>query len=190
MSKKIYVILTQTGTIPARIIKFITKAPYNHTSITCDQGLYEIYSFCRKFKKTPLPAGFVNETEVGVFEVFKDVPCEVYGFDVTPEQYKRYHELIEHFQNEPKTYGYNVVGLLALAFGISIHRKNHFICSQFVAKILTEIGVAKFDKDLLLVRPDDFRYLENGQLVYSGNFRDLNEIDDDMIIQTPAEALR
>ena len=176
MSIKIYVILTQTGTVPARIIKFITKAPYNHTSITCDEGLYEIYSFCRKFKRTPIPAGFVNEPDVGVFEMFNSVPCEVYGFDVTENQYEKYLELITHFKNSSKTYGYNVLGLLALAFGIQIHRKNHFICSQWVAKILTECGIAKFDKDLLLVRPDDFRYLENAKLVYQGDLRRLDEI--------------
>jgi len=89
MSKKIYVILTQTGTVPAKIIKFITKAPYNHTSITSDEGLYEIYSFCRKFKRTPIPAGFVNESDVGVFEMFNNVPCEVYSFDVTEKKLNR-----------------------------------------------------------------------------------------------------
>lgn len=176
MRKRIYVILTQTGTVPARIIKFITKAPYNHTSITSDEGLYEIYSFCRKFKMSPLPAGFVNETEVGVFEMFKNVPCEVYGFDVTEEQFNKYQELIEHFKSKSKAYSYNVLGLLALAFGIQIHRKNHFICSQWVAKILTECKIAKFDKDLLLVRPDDFRYLKEAKLIYKGDLRRLDEI--------------
>lgn len=173
MSKRIYVILTQTGTVPARIIKLITKAPYNHTSITCDEELYDIYSFCRKFKMVPLPAGFVNESEVGVFEMFQSVPCEVYAFNVTEKQYQTYQKAITHFKSESKTYFYNVLGLFALAFGIPVHRKNHYICSQFVAHILTECGVAKFSKDLCLVKPDDFRYLENARLVYKGDLKNL-----------------
>lgn len=184
MSKKIYVILTQTGTVPAKIIKFITKNPYNHTSITCDEGLYEIYSFCRKFKRTPIPAGFVNESDVGVFEMFNTVPCEIYAFDVTQEQYEKYQQIITHFKNESKMYSYNVLGLLALAFGIPIHRKNHFICSQWVAKILTECNIARFDKDLLLVRPDDFRYLENAQLIYKGDLRNISELSNELLQTT------
>ncbi len=175
-NKKIYVILTQTGTIPARIIKLITKAPYNHTSITCDEELYDIYSFCRKFKRTPLPAGFVNETEIGVFEMFRLVPCEVYAFDVTDEQYDTYQNLIDNFKRKSKIYAYNVLGLFALGFGIPVHRKNHYICSQFVAEILTECGVAKFHKDLCLVKPDDFRYLKNARLVYKGDLNQLSEV--------------
>lgn len=179
--KKIYVILTQTGTVPARIIKFITKAPYNHTSITCDEELYDIYSFCRKFKRSPLPAGFVNESEIGVFEMFKAVPCEVYSFDVTDQQYDTYQKLIYHFKTESKTYAYNVLGLFALGFGIPVHIKNHYICSQFVAHILTECGVAHFDKDLCLVKPDDFRYLENAKLMYKGDLNELITIKKELI---------
>ena len=173
MNKKIYVILTQTGTVPARIIKLITKAPYNHTSITSDEELYDIYSFCRKFKKIPLPAGFVNETEIGVFDMFNMVPCEVYAFDVTDEQFDKYQNLISHFKSSSKSYGYNVLGLLALAFGIPVHRKNRYICSQFVAHVLTECKIAEVYKDLCLVKPDDFRYLKNAKLVYKGAFKNL-----------------
>ena len=113
--------------------------------------------------------------------MFNSVPCEIYAFDVNEEQFNKYEELIEHFKDKSKMYSYNVLGLLALAFGIQIHRKNHFICSQWVAKILTECKVAKFDKDLLLVRPDDFRYLENAQLIYKGDLRNINELSDELM---------
>lgn len=177
MKKKLYVVLTQTGTIPAKMIKLITKAPYNHTSITSDEELLEIYSFCRKHKITPLPAGFVNETEIGVFDMFSSVPCEIYSFDVTEEQYDEYERIIGHFKAESKLYSYNVLGLLALAFGIPVHRKNRFICSQFVAHVLNECKIAEFYKDLCLVKPDDFRHLENATLVYRGDIKEFNIAD-------------
>lgn len=180
--KKLYVILTQTGTVPARIIKLVTKAPYNHTSITSDEELYDIYSFCRKYKASPLPAGFVNETELGVFDMFSSVPCEVYSFDVTDQQFYKYQNTLKHFKKESKLYSYNVLGLFALAFGIPVHRKNHFICSQFVAYILTECGAAKFNKDLCLVKPDDFRYLDNAKLIYKGDMKRLAEIQGEQIV--------
>lgn len=169
--KKLFVILTQTGTVPARIIKLVTKAPYNHTSITSEEELFDLYSFCRKYKLSPLPAGFVNETELGMFDVFSNVPCEVYSFDLTEEQFGKYKTAISRFKRDSQLYSYNVLGLFALAFGIPIHRKNHFICSQFVAYILTECGAAKFTKDLCLVKPDDFRYLRNAKLIYKGDMK-------------------
>ena len=176
MKNMIYVILTQTGTLPAKIIKFVTKAPYNHTSITSNDELMDIYSFCRKYRLVPLPAGFVNESELGVFDMFNFVPCEVYGIEVTDEQFDKYRKLIAKFKRDSKVYSYNVLGLFALAFGIPVHRKNHFICSQFVAHILTECGVASFNKDLCLVKPDDFRYLDKAQLVYKGDMKALSRL--------------
>lgn len=171
--KYIYVILSQTGTVPARIIKFFTGAPYNHASLSNDEELQEIYSFCRKFKRFALPAGFVEENKVGVFDMFRRVPCEVYAFEVSDEQYTKYEEMLEHFKKESKLYSYNVLGLLTLAFGFAIHRKNHFVCSEFVAHVLSECGIAVFNKDLGLVKPDDFRYLDNAVLVYKGDMKSI-----------------
>lgn len=172
-TKYIYVILSQTGTIPARIIKHFTKAPYNHASLSSDRELQEVYSFCRKYKKFALPAGFVEERNVGVFDMFSAIPCEVYAFKATEKQYAKYESLIDDFKQNSKLYSYNVLGLMGLAFGIVVHRKNHFVCSQFVAHVLSECGMARFDKQLDLVRPDDFRYLDNAELVYKGDMKSL-----------------
>ncbi len=167
----IYVVLTQTGTRIARIIKLFTRAPYNHTSISSDAELRSIYSFGRKHKERPLPSGFVDETGVGVFEMFNSIPCEIYAFAVTDEQFASYEAMILHFKRKNDHYGYNVLGLLALAFGIPVYRKTRFVCSQFVAYILTECRIASFRKNLCLVKPDDFRYLHNAKLVYKGDMK-------------------
>lgn len=172
-SKYIYVVLSQTHTIPARIIKLFTKAPYNHASLSSDGELLEIYSFCRKYKNFVLPAGFVEEKNLGVFDMFSAVPCEVYAFSADDSQYRKYEELLEEFKKHNSLYSYNVIGLIGLAFGLAIHRKNHFLCSQFVAYILTKCGLAEFDKDIGLVKPDDFRYLKNATLVYRGDLKRL-----------------
>lgn len=171
--KYIYVVLSQTGTIISRIIKFFTGAPYNHASLSNDVELQEIYSFCRKFKRFALPAGFVEEKKVGVFDMFRRVPCEVYAFEVSNEQYEKYEDMLEAFKKDSKLYSYNVLGLITLAFGFAIHRKNHFVCSEFVAHVLSECGIAVFNKDLGLVKPDDFRYLDNAVLVYKGDMKSI-----------------
>ena len=45
--KKIYIILTFTGTALSRIIKMATKVEFAHVSIALDEELNEMYSFGR-----------------------------------------------------------------------------------------------------------------------------------------------
>lgn len=168
----IYVVLTQTGTLVSKTIKYFTGAPYNHASITTDKELCEMFSFCRLYTRLPLPAGFINENiNTGIFGKFPSIPCEIYGFEVTEKELAKYNKLIEHFKKETKLYSYNVLGLLTVPLGIPIRRTTRFVCSQFVAYVLSQLGVAKFNKDISLVTPDDFRYLNNAVLLYSGDIK-------------------
>ena len=45
--KKIYIILTYTGTLLSKIIKFYTKNEFSHVSISLDKELKYMYSFGR-----------------------------------------------------------------------------------------------------------------------------------------------
>ena len=47
LMKNIYLIITYTGTIPAKLIKLYTKNEYSHISISLDKELTEMYSFAR-----------------------------------------------------------------------------------------------------------------------------------------------
>lgn len=44
---KIYIILTYTGTLLSKIIKFYTKDEFSHVSLALDIGLNKMYSFGR-----------------------------------------------------------------------------------------------------------------------------------------------
>ena len=48
----VYVVVSQTGTILSLMLKFFTKAKYNHASISLDNKLDEMYSFGRKYPYT------------------------------------------------------------------------------------------------------------------------------------------
>ncbi len=99
--RKIYIIITQTKTIVSRLIKLFTKAPYNHSSISSDEKLNDMYSFCRYYKHTPLPAGFSDENvNTCVFGMYSHIPCAIYSIDVTEEQYRKYRHLISYFKQE------------------------------------------------------------------------------------------
>ena len=88
--RSIYILLTDTGTWFSRMIKFYTKAPYNHASISLDENLDELYSFGRKVYFNPLSAGFIKEgVNHGVFLYKKNTKCILYRLTVSEEQYLR-----------------------------------------------------------------------------------------------------
>ncbi|MED4476449.1 hypothetical protein [Oceanobacillus caeni] len=41
--RKVYILLTDTGTFFTKLIKLYTKKPYNHASISFDSELSEVY---------------------------------------------------------------------------------------------------------------------------------------------------
>lgn len=43
--KKIYILLMHTNTIPAKIIKFVTRYEYSHVGISLEKNCNTIYSF-------------------------------------------------------------------------------------------------------------------------------------------------
>ena len=168
MGDYIYLIVAQTGTRPARFFKFCTKKPFNHVSLSGDMELSEMYSFCRTYRRFPLPATF-NKEEVGkgTLGCYGVIPCEIYRINVTSEQKEAYYRMIRHFSDHRNVYSYNILGLLAVYLDIEWNRKNNFICSQFVAYTMEKIGIS-LEKPFCLYKPDDFRKFPGASLVYSG----------------------
>ncbi len=169
MDRKIYVVLTQTGTFFSRAIKLYTRYNYNHTSIALDKELKQLYSFGRRKIYFPLHAGFVREQiDGGIFKLYKRTSCRVYELSVTEDEYNEVKEIIDRFESEHDRYKYNFLGILAIMLHIPYQRRYHFLCSQFVAYVLKEGKIINFDKDVSFGKPEDFDGIEKGQVVYSG----------------------
>lgn len=168
----IYICLCQTGTRVARAIKFFTKNPYNHASVTGDPTFSVMYSFCRNYKHSPLPATFNDEViGAGVLGLYDEIPCEIYQIPLSSEQKERFEQMIRHFHENRSSYSYSLLGMCTVLFQIDVERKRKFVCSQFVAHVLGESGV-ELTKAKSLYRPEDLRHLPSAKLVYRG---DLNQ---------------
>ncbi|MDE6600500.1 MAG: hypothetical protein K2K34_10535 [Oscillospiraceae bacterium] len=169
----LYLVLTRTGTLPSKIIGFVTGKRYTHVSIASDEMLTEMYSFCRDKKEAPLPAGFNREdlfTEV--FGACKTIPGEVYRLPVTDEQLERYKDVIRHFILNRGSYSYDVGALLPMALHIPYKLRNRFVCSVWVGFVLGKSGVKhNIDKQPSLIEPEDFRSIEGAELVYRGDLK-------------------
>ena len=169
--KKIYIVLTHTGTTLSKIIKTYTKSEFSHISISLDEELNRMYSFGRLNPYNPFIGGFVHEyISKGTFKRFKNTWTTVYELDVTEEQYEIIEENIEKFKNEKDELKFNVIGLFAVAFNKKIKFENSYYCAEFV-KFLMES--AKIKNELPeVIKPEDFKQVEGLKPLYSGLLRE------------------
>ena len=169
IEKKIYILLTDTGTLFTNLIKLYTKKPYNHASISFDSELSEVYSFGRKTARNPFIGGFVKEdVDKGLF---KEANCAVYALTVNEVQLQKMNCYIKEIEAQKGEYRYNLLGLLGFLLNKPIKRKKAFFCSQFVATVLKECNIIDFGKPPSLVAPNDLQKVSKCQLVYEGELK-------------------
>jgi hypothetical protein len=170
--KSIYVLLTRTNTVPARLIHAITGDDYTHASISLDKDLNDLYSFARRSMRMPLIAGLIHENiYTGIFAQNLDAPCVLYEIRVHDTVYDSIKSAIERMMQDYDLYRYNFLGLAMNFFGIPYGRKYHFLCSQFVAHILDKYGALRFNKNINLIKPADFCNLPDLNEIYRGRLR-------------------
>jgi hypothetical protein len=164
--KKVYILLTDTGTIFTKLIKLYTKKPYNHASISFDSELRDVYSFGRKTTGNPFIGGFVKENMKEDF--FKQAKCAIYSFAVTEDQMEKMNHYIKEMEEKKDDYRYNFLGLFGFILNRPIKRKKAFFCSQFVSTILKECNIIHFEKPPSLITPYDLQKTSEFQSVYEG----------------------
>jgi hypothetical protein len=171
MERKVYLILTDTGTLFTRMIKLYTKKPYNHASLSFDPHFSEIYSFGRKKPRNPFIGGFVKEC---IYTgLLKQADCAIYSCCISEEQYQEMLRFIKQIEERKEQYRYNFLGLLAIPFQKTLHREHAYFCSQFVAAALTEGKVIQCPKQLSHMTPHDLPQAASFELIYQGTVEGL-----------------
>ena len=88
--KSIYLLLTNSDTYVSKTIGLATSDKYTHISISFEETLEPLYSFARKYKRTPLPAGIRHEALYsGFYEKCNHIPCALYELKVNEETYEK-----------------------------------------------------------------------------------------------------
>lgn len=170
--KKLYIVLTHTGTALSTIIKCYTKDEFSHVSIALDADLEEMYSFGRLNPYNPFWGSFVHEyINKGTFKRFKNTRAEVYSIFVTDEQYEKARKTIAYFNNNKQKYKFNLLGLACVSINKKVIRKNTFYCAEFVEHILRVAGVSEVNELPKIIRPENFKQLQGIRLEYEGLLR-------------------
>lgn len=170
--RKIYFLLTKTGTIPSMMIHSILGGPFTHVSIALSPTTDHFYSFARRTLHNPFNAGFMIENiHTHVFSKYPNCNCAVYELEISDKAYKDLETVIASFENNSELFNYNFLGLLPAKLGIKYNRKRHFTCSQFVATVVHRSGIAKLPKDPSLMMPNDFLDIQGMVKVYQGKLK-------------------
>ena len=174
--KKIYFVLTYTGTILSKIVHVYTGQEFCHSSLSLDEGLTEMYSFGRYWAYNPFIGGLIKEeVDSGTFKRFHNTKAAIYSLEVTDWQYKKIKKEIKRMLNSKEKYTFNTLGLAAIVFDKKLKRKNKYYCSEFV-KHLVDTG--NIDNNLPdMVRPQDFENIDNVELVYKGKLKDFRQVE-------------
>ena len=171
---KIYVVLSQTGTMLSLIIKKRTKAEFCHSSLCLIPELSEMYSFGRKFPRNAFIAGFVKESpHYGTFKLFKNTEVRVLEIEVGEEKYAEVQNFVMNMWENKKKYHYNYIGLWVAALKIPRKKKNCFYCSEFVAYVLSECGILEKDFFSPIIEPVHFLGIPHRE-IYRGKLQEFS----------------
>lgn len=171
--RKLYILLTNTGSFLNQAIKLCTRDPYNHASLGFDHNLNELFSFGRRRPRNPFIGGFVHEDpEGGTFAYFIDTTCALYEFTVTPDQYDLVRENVRQFELKRPLYTFNLIGFAGFPIKRPINRRYAYFCSQFVATVLQRSGIYLSTKPPGLMTPADFQKSPRLKLIYEGRLAD------------------
>ena len=169
MERKIYIILSQTGTMLSRALKFLTRAEYNHASISLTPTLEKMYSFGRLNPYNPFRGGFVEEgKDIGTFKRFYKTKAMVIELAVKEEDYNNIKFFIEYVSKNRTKFHYNYWGLFLAMFRMNLKPKNRYYCSQFVRACLSMFGIENSESLPQIIKPIDFLKLNNKNIIYTG----------------------
>ncbi len=175
-SEKIYIIQMHTRTIPARLVRLVTRYEYSHIGICLTNKCDEVYSFGRKSLRNIFNGGFVKEKKDGAFfNKFNKTVCRIYELEIDKEQYTKIKERLEKMEQN-NIYKYDFLGAFLRAFKIPISFQNKYVCSSFVAELLEQSGVYSFTKPLCFIRPIDFEDICGIKEMYKGEYKSFSVV--------------
>lgn len=169
-NRMVYIVLTDTGTWLARMIRLYTKKELNHASVALDSELREVFSFGRKQPRNPFIGGFVKENFRDPF--FADANCAVYSCEVSEMEYRKLCVLLKNYEQTAHHYKYNFIGLFGVMLNIGMKREHYYFCSQFISSVFREAGIVLVDKAPEFTTPYDLECAQRLRLVYRGKLGD------------------
>ena len=166
---EIYIAFVDTPGFFAGIIRNVIRQKYIHVALSLDPYLEDTYSIGRRHPSIPLIAGFEKEDKYKILRAFPDADYMVCSVKSTAEQKKNIEGKLNEAMEQRFHYHYAVIGLPFILMNIPFYQKNHYTCSSYLAKLLEDAGVCKWNKHFSLVTPKDFYEYEGKKKIFEGS---------------------
>ena len=174
--KQIYILLSKTKTIPARVIYRLKGGPFTHSSISFLPSTEHFYSYARRKPNNIFVGGLIEENlHMGTFARYANCNCALYSLSVSDEDYEKMKQSVDFYMKNYKKASYNMLGIFLLGLGIRWRRKFKLTCSQFVACILSSVEGLSLPKDPYLMCPNDFMQIKELSLLYTGTLQNCTQ---------------
>lgn len=153
------------------------RQKYIHVALALDPYLRETYSIGRRHPSIPLIAGFEKEEKEKILRAFPEADYMVCSITCTSRQKAYIEQELKKAMKARFRYHYAVIGLPFILLGKPFYQKNHFTCSSYIAKLLEEAGVCRWERHFSLITPKDFYEYKEKQMIFEGSLKELVEWD-------------
>jgi hypothetical protein len=140
-SEKIYLIFSITSTKIGKLIRTVTRYPYNHVSVALSPALPEIYSFARHYRKTPFYGGFVRESRLRYCNADGLAKIMICAIPVSQSQYEAASGFIKEVSENEKEYLYNIISAVFVPMRLRIFIDRAYTCLEFAVELLAHCGI-------------------------------------------------
>lgn len=166
--KKINVCLTFSGTLYARLIRWVTKDKYTHVSLALEDDKYTWYSMGRKGKNKLWAVRFQEENVRERFmQWFPNTELLILEKEVSDDIYYKILAVLDEYSED--TTKYNYLGVIGATVNKPIEHKGRYFCSELIATILNEVEALDIDIPPVLTKPMDFLADESYVKKYEGD---------------------
>ncbi len=139
--KYLYIIFSSVPTKIGKFIRFVTRHPYNHISISLDAELNTMFSFARRYYRTPLYGGFVRESVSRYHIKGNPAQMQICQIPITQSQYRMLSKELYSMLDNSEQYLYNHLSVLTSLLRKSVRLKDAYMCVEFVAEVLSRVGI-------------------------------------------------
>ena len=134
--RQLFILVSQTHTGIARMIRDVCNYPYNHVSVTLDPSLRRWYSFARYVQDAPLHGGLVSESLRRLCAPEGDILVRAYRVEIPEQTAARLEGLLALADDPASGLIYNHFDALAGVLGFRMEIPKCYTCLSFACDIL------------------------------------------------------
>ena len=135
-ARPLYLMISRTNTGIGRIIRTVSRYPYNHVSLSLDPDLKHWVSFARYVQDIPLYGGFIAETPERYLAGSEDIQVRIFRLEIEESRAQKLEVLFSHAGDQDYGLIYNTYDAIAGALGRRRPIPNAYTCLSFACAVL------------------------------------------------------